>query len=140
MLVCSTVRLLVTVNLVNCPTEFPEIWNFGFYFRIFDEIFEVILVLLAFSICLPFKAKNMKCCSVRWSSVLLLCIYATVVCASPRIPRTNLGIRTKDARKSYNSNSALRKVGGGNTRGGASAVAAPLAAKTMSANQYKFLK
>lgn len=81
----------------------------------------------------------MKCCSVRWSSVLLLCIYATVVCASPRIPRTNLGIRTKDARKSYNSNSALRKVGGGNTRGGASAVAAPLAAKTMSANQYKFL-
>jgi hypothetical protein len=62
----------------------------------------------------------------------------STVCAS-RMPRTSLGIKT-NSNKNYNTNNALRKVGGGSTRGGASAVAAPLAAKTMSANQYKVLK
>lgn len=91
-------------------------------------------------------------CLIKTYLLCVLCASTTMsVSASSRIPRSNLGIRTFDARnKRYttnlnsstnsNTNHALRKVGGGgSTRGGASAVAAPLAAKTMSANQYKVL-
>lgn len=81
--------------------------------------------------------------------ILLLCLEttATLLVGASRIPRTNLGIRTRDNTKynnistSKNINDTIRKVGGGgSTRGGASAVVAAGAAKTMSANQYKFLK
>ena len=59
-----------------------------------------------------------------------------------RIPRTSLGIRSnhKAVGLNHSSNKALKKVGGGSTRGGASAVASAGAAKTMSASTYKVLK
>lgn len=59
-----------------------------------------------------------------------------------RMPRTSLGIRInhKGIGQNYSSSKALKKVGGGSTRGGASAVAAAGAAKTMSASTYKVLK
>ena len=83
--------------------------------------------------------------TATWSKIFLLCcLYAMSItlCVS-KIPRTSLGMRTNTRTNgNHSSNKALKKVGGGSTRGGASAVAVAGsgAAKTMSANTYKFLK
>ena len=61
--------------------------------------------------------------------------------STPRIPRTNLGIRIQpQQQRSSSSTTTTTTTATRRARGGASAVAATGAVKTMSASQYKILK
>ena len=60
--------------------------------------------------------------------------------STPRIPRTNLGIRIQPQQQRSSSSTTTTTTATRRARGGASAVAATGAVKTMSASQYKILK
>lgn len=81
-----------------------------------------------------------------FSETTTLVVFASSISHS-RIPRNNFGIRTENRQFHGAINTSnrqnVRKVDNANrkqARGGASAVVAAGAAKTMSANQYKLLK
>ncbi len=87
---------------------------------------------------------NQSACTMnalRRSRIFLLYLHAILIGLSDaKIPTTSMGIKIRGIGEKSSSRRSLRKSDVRGARGGASAVAAAGATKTMSASTYKVLK